>query len=147
MRGWLQSLQSKTILPELLTPWVFFSVTQQKAQKSMPDSVGICLIFSWHGQAQEQPNIKHIIQPLASQSISRLDQPVANQRDNAMRINTGVTEINAENITQSACFRQKHRMHRVCIMGKDLNNLFSTRGIQQEGEALREGLSNTVRQW
>lgn len=54
----------------LLSMTAYLHVWPQRestAQKSGPDSVGICLIFSWHDEAQEQPNIKHITQPLAGQ--------------------------------------------------------------------------------
>lgn len=62
-------------LPEYLTPKASFQ-SYDKDQKSALDSVGICLIFSWHDIAQEQPNIKHITQPLASQrESSRLESP------------------------------------------------------------------------
>ena len=39
--------------------------------RCVPDSVGICLIFSWRDYAEEQPNIKHITQPLAESRRSR----------------------------------------------------------------------------
>lgn len=58
----------------------------KQGQKSVPDSVGICLIFSWHYKAQEQPNIKHITQLLANQEEScRLEKPVAQKKHEAVR--------------------------------------------------------------
>lgn len=122
-------------LPEHLTSWIFFFQRYNSDQKSMPDSVGICLIFSWHNEAQEQPNIKHITQLLASQSLSsRLEKPV-DKRYNAIRINKGVTQKNTGNIIQSSvCFRLNtdHRWHHVEYNKSNIMNLqnqSNTRGI------------------
>lgn len=137
----MQSLPSKTILPEHLTSWLFFQRCN-KDQKSMPDSVGICLIFSWQDKAQEQPNIKHITQPLASQSLSRLEKPVADKRDNAMRINKGVTV----SLFQTECRPQTRCIQYVSYNEERPGKTCSTQQGYNRGAASREGVTNNGNQ-
>lgn len=113
------------------TPRSLLTQGSGKYQKSAPDSVGICLIFSWHDKTQEQPNIKHITQPRANQQEYRQTGTTWGKKQKREKHNWVMEIIVASKIANW-----------VRLAGNDWNNLLS--GGKGTKAVFRERASRAV---